>query len=218
MYAISIISILGIIIALECAVTVYKINRRSPANIIFILYAVDFALMCIFSNQFVIAHDYKIAVWLLKAVLFFGILQSPILFHFAFLIARKKIGKLRLIIILSYTVAALLWIMAAFSGYYNVDINMTSLGWRPVINSETVWPFIFEFYFFLSYIISAVIIYQWGRKTTSIFEKKQARTLFILYITQMIALPLTPSFYLPEHSSLCLLFNSIAFFLVFFFK
>jgi len=170
-------------ISFESAVKVLWLSSRTAVNIVYAVFAFDYALTCAAFGFFIYSPTRESA-WLWHRVMTIPITALPFLvFHFSLLATvREKISRNPLICCALYT-GLLILVVQISRGFVVKDIYLTSWGWDYEWDTGSVWSIL---------IISAVLggffagmaLFAWrGIRSKKEREKKQALLIFFSFFT-----------------------------------
>ena len=141
-----------------------------------------------------------------------------------FSLAFSKRGKMleKKWFLLLIFILPLFFIFKQWTNYLLVNPVRQPYGWSFNFASK-IWTWSFYAYYFLFTMLSLTIIYQYGRKTKELFEKKQARILSLSLIASLLVgtivdalLPEIGIYTFPSVGNLCVSILAIGFFYVIF--
>src|SRR4030042_2742077 len=108
---------------------------------------------------------------------------------------KKKILKARIIYPLIF-ILPLLLIYKQWTGFLTADYIQRPWGWESVW-SDSIWAYLFYFYYLSFMIMGLYLILNFGRKTEEPIKKKQARIIFVTALVSVVFSTLT-DIVLPE--------------------
>jgi diguanylate cyclase (GGDEF)-like protein/PAS domain S-box-containing protein len=108
---------------------------------------------------------------------------------------KKKILKTKIIYPLIF-ILPLLFIYKQWTGFLTVDYIKQTWGWESVW-SDSIWAYLFYFYYLSFMAIGLYLILNFGRKTEEPIKKKQLKIIFVTALVSLILSTLT-DIILPE--------------------
>lgn len=215
----SITCLLASFFAIENAVSIFRLNRKSPVNITFSLFTLSFAASCFCMANGTSVSTYALTRFWYKMNIPFGIFLPGLALHFSmFLAGKRKLAMHPVTLGFIYILPLFFIYKMLFSGYFEADFKLTAWGWDSVIDYTAGYNWIFALLYSAPVSLSTFYIFSWQRKLQNKEEAAQASALIFPYISGMAAIIINPHFwYLKGSEDLNFLLNmfSIFAFLVF---
>lgn len=197
MNIISIIYIICSFIAFESAITIFRLNKKAPANILFALFSFDFCMFSLTYSQLAAAPTRDIAMSWHMLTIPSGTLITILTFHFTLaLTGRKKLASKPLLFLPLY-LPSFYFMFQMLLGNIITDISKTPWGWDVVYDQNTPATFLGILHGILLLIAGSILFFRWYYTSEKILEKKQAR-------------PVAFSFATGAFGSMFILFNTVS--------
>ncbi len=179
MIAISTACIMSAFLSFESALTVFRLNRRSPVNLSYVVFTLNFALLCMAFSQFIVAPDKPTALFWQNVMILPLVALPPLVLHFTlFMTAGRRIGIAPLTWLLLYIPPAIT-ALQGFRGVLVTDIYQTPWGWENLHAVGSFWS-TFSVVQCLLYIFASVLLMARQRFfAPSAKKKKQAGPILI---------------------------------------
>lgn len=210
----SITCLLASFFAIENAVSVFRLNRRSPVNITFSLFTLSFAASCFCMGNGTSVSTYALTRFWYKMNIPFGIFLPGLALHFSmFLAGKRKLAMHPVTLGLIYLLPFFFIYKMLFSGYFEADFKLTAWGWDSVIDYTVGYNWIFGMLYSVPVSLSTFYIFSWQRKLKNKEEAAQASALVFPYLSGMLAIIINPHFwYIKESEDLNFLLNMLSIF------
>lgn len=185
----NIISVLYIIcsfIAFESAVTIYRLNRKAAANILFAVFSFDFSLFCILYSNMVDSPTKGVALFWHMASIPSGTLNIIFTFHFSLVLTGFRRTAANPFIMIPVYLPSFYFMFQMFNFKIITDLVSTPWGWNLVYDqSSSGYVFgVIHGIFWLT--VSSAILIRWYFKSDRELEKKQAGTVAFSFLLGII--------------------------------
>jgi DNA-binding CsgD family transcriptional regulator len=161
-------------ISFESAVKVLWLNNRTAVNIIYALFAFDYALTCAAFGFFIYSPNMELA-WLWHRVMTIPILALPFLiFHFSILATVRKKAAQNPFVYCALYACALILIVQTFRGFVIKGIYLTPWGWEHEWDKDSIWSILCSIAELAGFFASMALFTWRGIRSEKEREKKQA--------------------------------------------
>jgi len=194
------------LVALESAIYVFYLNRRSITNIVYSLLTADFAIISFMLFQISGSPVYDKCQWWYNKSIVSGCLGPSLIFHFSLAISRKKIAEKPAVILLLYIPAIIFMVMMLKYDCLESSFIMTDWGWKTVITAKKNFAYFFILYANILSGAAVITALHWRVRVTDEIDRIHARSIILPYIAGQTGFFLSPYFiYIENHELLTLL-------------
>lgn len=174
--------LLSAFIAFESAITVLRLNRRSPVNIIYAVFTLHYALMIVMYSLFLTAPTKEACTVWSRILMPLFVFIPALIVHFCLYLTRNKLlASSPWILPLLYLPPAIISERVS-RGHIIIDFIMTPWGWDNVFDRDSVWTLFSVFYALCSILAQIILVVRWHFTTTSELEKKQSRVIMYSFL------------------------------------
>ncbi|MEW6557888.1 MAG: ATP-binding protein [Elusimicrobiota bacterium] len=183
----SLLSFFAFIVYLYLGIHALRLDPKAKLNRIFMLLCLSFAVWA-FGNVFMFPAPNKEACWLWFRISSFGFCTfAGIVLHFALILTKKGILLKNWWIYSILYLPGIVFLCRSLTGVLLAkDFIQQSYGWHSLLPTESLWFHDFNIYYSSYVITSAILTWQWGRKTKIVREKKQSKIIVIFTIISLI--------------------------------
>jgi len=187
------------IIALESSLFVYNLNRRSIINIVYSLFALDFAICSFILYRISGAKSLEICMWWFNINAPFGCFLASLALHFGILLTGIKHGKNPWILIPLYLPSVIFVFLWLYTPYFHPSFVLTEWGWDVSMHPGTYSEYLFIIYFNICLILGAGLVIRWKFTAKREIERRQANSVIFPYLIGAACVMLCPYFlYIPD--------------------
>ncbi len=205
MNIVSITYLLCAFIAFESAITVYRLDRRAPANILSSAFSLCFCLFCFFYSQMITSPDRDTAILWHMASVVPGTMATIQALHFTLaLTGRGRIASNPLVIIPMY-LPSICFTVLILGGRIITDIMQTPWGWDIVYDRNSPGTYLGLVHGVLCLAAGSFLLFRWYYTSERALEKKQARPVaysFIAGATAFLAIAVNVTTVNPFYNTL----------------
>lgn len=183
----SLLSLLAFMVYMVLGLYPYHLNPKSRLNRLFLIVCFDLSWWA-FAYSFVYSAPNKEVLWVWFKISAVGwCLFGGIALHFMLILSKKEEWlQKRWLYGLLYG-PGLLFLYRAWTGVLTAkDFVQTPLGWVEVGAAESVWLWLHTFNYSACVLIGCVLVFQWGKQSKILREKKQARIIVGTMLTSFI--------------------------------
>ena len=182
MIVIPIVCFASAFIAFESALTVLRLNRRAAVNLVYAVFTMDYALLCVAFGLFMYSPT-KETAWVWSRVLIVPMMLLPsLVLHFTLLIGARPAARSPVVWALLYAPVAIIAVQG-FRLVVGPDIYRTPWGWEHAHTTDSIWTVIGIAQCVGFYIASLAVMVRRYRALPPGRERLQARPVTIALIT-----------------------------------
>lgn len=171
----SFLSSLAFLIYAHLGYQAVKRNHTSPTNRLFAAFAWLYALWC-FEYAFMSSARSRemVELWV-RGFSFSYTVSAPVFVHFALLLTQSR-GKTAWVVMpLLYGLGATFMIKGWFETFLFSDFVQRNGVWIEINDTGSLWAAAYMVYYYCCIIAGLVVIARWGKRSSLLREKKQAR-------------------------------------------
>ena len=196
----SILFALSIVMSLTYAIFglyVFRLGRKDKAILAFVEVCVSFFIWS-FAYAFIFISDDIQSVWFWYTISAVGWLFAPFaVFRFFLFITRPATRRIGIVLrAVSIFIVAVMFYQVLQHRTLAIDFLRTSWGWAEVVDTGSIWFWVFNVYMGGSVLAGIVLLTRWGWKAGSIKTRNQA---FVILLASSIfsAMVITVNIVLP---------------------
>lgn len=174
-------------IGFESALFVYRLNRSSKTNRIYMLFALSHVVFSILMIQFLVSPDEQTCFFWYRIFTFNAFICLALRIHYFMKLAGIKAEQNNIFLAAFYILPMI--IVAPIISFRPVVAGFVrfSWGWGLIIK-ESIWTILFYSYMMMSGIACVAIGIYWYLKASTVREKKQARIIILSSLAGAVAL------------------------------
>ncbi len=205
MNLLSLLPFLALIINLEVAYIIYRLDPRSRLNITYLMLCLINALICFCYMFYYSAPSSEAAAFWCRLASVGWIPNMTVSFHFVLRLVQREKRIPRRMLVVMYLPAVLFVLLELTVGLYEKDFIFIYGTWHAVINSTSPWLWGFIIYICSLFAAGVYLLRKWEKSAGIELERLQAHIIIltiILIFPALLAgnfiLPLFGIYYIPD--------------------